>query len=90
MYKAIELISAYFKREFGEVSNEDFRDLSNVGLAYTEDDEGNEIQASVDLINPRFWVTKNGNLVEEVRYTSLEEMTMELLEWLDFDTLVSI
>ena len=86
------IINEFVKEEYEQSEDADFKDLSNVEVAYTTigDNEEYEIQASVDLIN--FAINKycNSNLIESDKYNSLEELISYGLEGMSFDELVFV
>ena len=86
---AKELIKQYSEREFGNICV-DFSDLENVGVAYTTlTDYEIQIQVSIDLINMKLktWIAYDFADVTEPE--KIEDITMDDLENLDFDDLIS-
>ena len=100
--EAKDIISEYLWDEFGEDSEPDFNDLSNIGLAYTildgsdvlddinSDETHFEIQVSVDLIHPAVITKINNVVVSKLQYNSIRDLIENELKWLDFDSLVMI
>lgn len=90
--RAKELINDFVNKEYERTDGADFSDLSNVNVAYTNlgDNEGHEVQASVDLVD--FAVNKyyDGKLAEHSEYKSLDELIEFELEGLSYDDLVYI
>ncbi len=81
--EAKKLINDYCYREFGQ--DADFSDLENVGVTYTTiTDDELEVQVSVDLINMQIKFQ-----VESIDDIKFEDITLQDLEWLDFDNLIS-
>ena len=86
--KAKELINLYSNREFG--CNVDLSDLHNIGLAYTTlTDEEIPIQISVDIIDMKLKTWIGGDDYERCEPVNVIDITMEDLECLDFDDLIS-
>lgn len=89
---AKSIINDFLKEEYGQDKDVEFKDLSNISVAYTTlgDNEEYEIQASIDLIN--FSINKhcNENLIESDKYNSLEELISHGLEGMSFDELVYV
>ena len=89
MKKAINLINDYCVEEFN--SEADLTDLNRIEIAYTNDEDTDiPIQAYVDLINFRLVKEYGGQQVHEETFSSLEHMTENLLECLDFNELVDL
>lgn len=87
--KAKELIAKYSEREFNN-SFVDFSDLKNVGVAYTTlTDYEISIQVSVDLINMKLKTWVGDECLDEREPDRVEDITMDDLECLDFDDLIS-
>lgn len=89
--KALRLIHEYKQREFETNEVDHYDDLSNIGLAYTETEDGkDEIEVSVDLVNYTLAQKLNGTVIAERKYASLEELIDNELEGMSFDDLVYI
>lgn len=89
MKKAINLINDYCAEEFS--SEADITDLNRIEIAYTNDEDTDiPIQTYVDLINFRLVKEYGGQQVHEETFSSLEHMTENLLECLDFNELVDL
>lgn len=87
--KAKELINEYYQKEFEE-SCADFSDLNNIGVAYTTlTDYEISIQVSVDLINMKLKTWVGDGHLDEMEPDRVEDITMDDLECLDFDDLIS-
>ena len=87
--KAKELINEYCQKEFN-ISCADFSDLKNVGVAYTTlTDYEISIQVSVDLINMKLKTWIGYDFVDGIEPERVEDITMDDLECLDFDDLIS-
>lgn len=96
--QAKELINNYYIKDF--LGNEfdydaDFSDLSNISVACTDlEDEINgdshEVQVTIDLTRNAIVTEIDGYVVSDNEYSTLEEFIRLELEWLDFDSLVSI
>ena len=90
--KAKSLISDFISIEYdSSVDDSIFEDLSNISLAYTTtEDDMHQIQAVIDLENPTFKQYIDGKLIYEEPYQSLNDLITYQLEFLEFDSLVSI
>lgn len=90
--KAKSLISDFISNEYeSSVDDSVFEDLSNISLAYTTtEDNMHQIQAVIDLENPGFKQYIDGKLIYEETYQSLNDLITYQLEFLEFDSLVSI
>lgn len=90
--EAKELINNFVNKEYERDDGADFRDLTNVNVAYTNlgDNEEHEVQAAVDLVH--FAVNKyyDGKLAESNEYKNLDELIQFELEGLSYDDLVYI
>lgn len=88
LLEAKELINQYCNAEFD--SNADISDLSNIGLAYTEYGNHDEIpvQVSVDLQKYALNTYVGDALFASEQYDSLEDIKSQLLEHLQFDDLI--
>lgn len=79
--KAKALINEYCRNEFKH--DADFLDLENIGIAYTTiTDDEIAAQVYVDLLHMQMKYEVAGKEVKK------ENITLEDLEWLDFDTLI--
>ena len=86
---AKNLIREFCQEEYD--SEPDFSDLSKIGIAYTHaTDEDIPIQVNVDLVGYRVERYLGEVLIDERQYESLEELTENELEALDFSELVSV
>lgn len=86
--KAKSLIFDFCQKEYE--SEPDFSDLNNVGVAYTELEDGRKIEVFVDLESPAIHTYVDGTLYSHTEYDTLGDLIENELAWLDFDTLVSI
>ena len=91
--KAINLINDYCIDEFSHEA--DFKDMSNVELAYTEvtdEDTGIEhtVQVSADLIDYSISMFIDDEKLDTEKYESLEALIEYELNYLNFDSLVSV
>lgn len=76
-------IACYWKREFdSEVTEDSFKNLSNLGLAYTTDDEYGyyEYQISVNLLKPSIIYSIDGKAIKIERYKNLKQMLKDFGE----------
>ncbi len=87
MEKAKFLIKQFCWNEYS--SQPDFSDISNIPIAYTEDDECEPIQVYADLNNYRIYITLSHKEIKSYDYGSLDELIDKELETLDFNLLVS-
>ncbi len=89
--RALELISKYKKDEFGYDDDAPYEDLSDIGLAFTETEDGKfDIDVSLDLVNVKITQRFAGKISDERKYSSLSELIEEELESMSFDNLVFI
>ncbi|MCR5227978.1 MAG: DEAD/DEAH box helicase family protein, partial [Eubacterium sp.] len=91
--KAINLINDYCIDEFSHEA--DFKDMSNVELAYTEvtdEETGIEhtVQVSADLIDYSISMFIDDEKLDTEKYESLEGLIEYELNYLNFDSLVSV
>ena len=87
--KVKELIMKYSKKEFND-NLVDFSNLNNVDVAYTTlTDYEIPIQVSVDLINMKLKTWVGDGCLDEREPDCVEDITMDDLECLDFDDLIS-
>ena len=87
--RAKNLIREFCQEEYD--SEPDFSDLSKIGIAYTHaTDEDIPIQVNVDLVGYRVDRYLGEVLIDERQYESLEDLTENELEALDFSELVSV
>ena len=91
--KAINLINDYCIDEFSHEA--DFKDMSNVELAYTEvtdEETGIEhtVQVSADLIDYSISMFIDDEKLDTEKYESLEALIEYELNYLNFDSLVSV
>lgn len=70
----IEAIRDYYESEWEEVNEESFSDLSEIGLAYTTGDDGEEIQVSANIPEMRIDRYVNGELSNAWQFTDYEQM----------------
>ena len=91
--RALEIIYAFFRDEYGEEDGEDTRylppDLYEVPIAYTTDDEYNSLQVYADLVDYRLIYTKGGATVATDNYDNYEEFERLALTQLDFADLIA-
>lgn len=88
--KAIEVITDYYEREFGEgVVGSDY---SNVGIAFTTIEEGclgeHEIQVSANIIERTLTTFIDDIEVEKIYYS--EDLFIKIFEETDFDNFVCV
>ena len=92
--KALAIIADFCTDEYGdgvEYRTPSFfaEDLHNVPLAYTTDDEENELQVYADVVDYRLIYTKDGVTVKTDEYDNYEEFERDALNQLDFDELIA-
>ena len=86
--RAKELIREYHLEEFGS-NDSDFSNLKDVGLAYTETEDGvHTIQVSVNLVDFSISRYVDDKEIEKRVYSSLENLITDELEGMSFDDLV--
>ena len=86
--EAMRVINEYSEEEF-EGDEADFSDLTSVSLAFTETEDGKHfIDVEADLINHKIIRSIDNQLVEELKYGSLSELTEKELYGMNFDDLV--
>lgn len=84
--RAKRLINDYSQKEFS--ADADFSDLSAIGIAFTTvGDMDYETQVNANLIDFTIDRYISGVLVDQWRYSSLREMSEDVLEDLNFDNL---
>ena len=83
-----ELIDQFCEREYQDSYGADFSDMNNIGLAYTEDEEGRRISVTLDLIELQLRTYLDGYLIETIQYTP--DSLIDELEGCDFDALVAL
>ena len=89
--RALDLIYKYKKDEFGYDDDAPYEDLSDIGLAFTETEDGKyDIDVSLDLVNFKLTQRFAGKISEERKYNTLSELIEEELESISFDDLVFI
>lgn len=88
--EAKALIDEYCNQEFDSEDGADYSDLSSIGVAYTETDEGYPIQAIVDLNHFKIETEVMGVITHLEQYESLEELVDKGLPNLDFSELTYI
>ena len=89
--QAKETIDAFCRREYEQEEGADYTDLSSVKIAFTTtEDEMHEIQAVINLTEYRMETYIDDVLVDCVSYDSLASLVQDGLEYLDFDSLVSV
>lgn len=86
--KALAIIADFLESEY-DITDKRFYDLERVPLAYTTDDEENDLQVYADVINYRLIYTKEGVTVKTDDYDNYEEFERDALNQLDFDELIS-
>lgn len=86
-HKAMQLINDFTNNEYG--SDADFSTMEKIGIAYTTDDNDNDIQVSVDLVNYRMIFEHAGYDTHYELHESLDNLITEELNDLDFNELVS-
>lgn len=84
-YKAMQLINDFTNNEYD--SDADFSTMEKIDIAYTTDDNDNDIQVSVDLVNYRMIFEHVGTHYE--LHESLDNLITDELNDLDFNELVN-
>ena len=86
--KAKELVNGYCQDEFK--NDADFSDMENIGVAYTTlTDYDIPIQVSVDLVHMKLKTWIGTDTTNGIKPDKIKDITMEDLENLDFDELIS-
>ncbi len=84
-------IDKFCREEYEHDDGADYSDLSNVGVAYTETEDGeHEIQASVDLVNFSINTYVDGILARGEDYDNIEYMVRSILPALNFSDLTYV
>lgn len=92
MEDAIEIVSEFLENEYGSV-DDDFDDLTNISLAYTDflDEETNEehpVQVTLNLKEFSISTYVDDLLIDKKQYESLDDIYETELQYLSFDELV--
>lgn len=90
--RAKNYIMDFIAKEYDEERRDfDYTDLSKIDVAYTTtEDEKHEIQTRVDLENYSVNIYIDEILIHRNQYGSLKELNDYHLQYLDFDSLVSV
>lgn len=89
--KALGLIQKYKQEEFGYENEPPYEDFSDIGLAFTETEDGEHtVEVNADLLNYKIVQKVDGEVHQERKYNSLEELIDNELYGLSFDDLVFI
>ena len=89
MDKAKRLISEFSEQEYDQ--EEDFRDMHNIGLAFTTlTDYQLPIQVTADLIDLKITYEFDGEMIKVENFDSIEDMAEKGLSNLNFDDLVYV
>ena len=89
--KAKKLITDFRAKEYDhKPSEQDFTDLHNVGLAYTELGDDNEwpVQVTADLVDCKVTYEFDNKVYAVDQYQDIEDMIDNCLSRLDFDDLI--
>lgn len=88
--EALDYIHKYKKREF-EQDNDEYDDLSDIGLAYTTtEDDICEIDVNCSLVDFTITQRVDGRVVEVNKFADLDDMIRSGLENMTFDELVYV
>lgn len=87
LIKAIDLIDDFCMKEYGEPAS--YSDFNNIPIAHTTDEDGNEIQVSVNLADFEIIYEHEGKEPYIDSFKDLEELITTQLVFLAFDDLVS-
>lgn len=83
--RAKELIFKYYAEEFEDEFSSDFEDLSFIGLAVTDSEDGkHNIEAYANLIDNSINITVDTQLFEQRKYDTLTQLINKELYSLDF------
>ena len=83
----IRLIKEFYESEYEEVV-EDFENINDIGLAFSTNDDGDEVQVSIDLQEGAVDYYVSGELIEIWTFHNYDCM-VEFLKNLDFCALIS-
>ena len=90
--KAIRLIEDFLVNEYEyskqEAQKEVNKNIANIGLAYTENDEGEPIQISLNLISRELIIDVYNQPLQIKKYNSVDDLIDNELLHLDFNELV--
>lgn len=87
MEKAMRLIDEFCQSEYQ--SEADFSDMRNIGIGYTTiTDAEFPIQINVNLVDFSLDRYVEGVIVDQRKYSSLDELIKQELDWLDFHSLI--
>ncbi len=87
--QALDLILKYKREELGYDDEPPYGDLSDIGLAFTETEDGkHKIEVSADLVNFAINTFVDGKLFKQHKADSLDVLIHTQLESLAFDDLV--
>ncbi len=87
MEKAMRLIVEFCQSEYE--SEADFSDMRNIGIGYTTiTDAEIPVQINVNLVDFSLDRYVEGVIVDQRKYSSLDELIKQELEWLDFHSLI--
>ncbi|MGN0582412.1 MAG: YodL domain-containing protein [Oscillospiraceae bacterium] len=84
---AKQLINRFCIEEYD--SEADFSDLTNIGLAYTTNDDEQEIQVSANLVEFSLNTYVDGKLIDSEMYASIADMNENFFADMDFNELIS-
>lgn len=84
---AKQLINRFCIEEYD--SEADFSDLTNIGLAYTTNDDEQEIQISANLVEFSLNTYVDGKLIDSEMYASIADMNENVFADMDFNELIS-
>lgn len=88
--EALNYIHKYKEREF-EQDNDEYDDLSDIGLAYTTtEDDICEIDVNCSLVDFTITQRVDGRVVEVNKFTDLDDMIKSGLEYMTFDELIYV
>ncbi len=89
--KAKRIIKDYYDREFEDDKSVDFSDMSNVGLAFSETENGeHEITVSANLEHFSIDIFVDDKLYERRKYSSIDDLIDQELYSLNFQELTSL
>ena len=87
---ALEYISEFYEMEYGKYATDEFKDIKNIPLAYTETEDGEMIQVIADLKHFSINTEIDGYKVRTEKYKDLDTMIYNALINLNFDNLVRV
>lgn len=86
--EAKELVNRLYRIEYQDSYGADFSNLHSIDLASTENEDGQVIEVTLDLIELKLITYVNGEIVEVLEYN--EQSLLQELRFCDFDGLTTV